>query len=269
YTATRGGPVIADPGHVSVRAEVNTDRRRAVGLAGGFNVTKGRDGAGEVMSVNSTLSLRPSSRLEVELEPRYSTQTDGDQYVASTSVLPWEPTYGRRYLFGELKRKTVSMEARVNWTFSPRLSFQLFAQPLLSSGHYVAYKQLTAPRTFDFDTFQEGTYSEVDGQGRCEGGRICARRDEDGGTTRVVDFDGDGEVDYGFGDRDFNVRSLIGNAVLRWEYRPGSTIFFVWQRRQAASADLGDFRFGRDLDALLGAPAEDRFIIKVNYWLGM
>jgi hypothetical protein len=61
----------------------------------------------------------------------------------------------------------------------------------------------------------------------------------------------------------------VGNAVLRWEYRPGSTIFFVWQRRQAGRVSLGDFDFERDLDALLSAPAENRFMIKVNYWLGM
>jgi hypothetical protein len=84
-----------------------------------------------------------------------------------------------------------------------------------------------------------------------------------------VDFDRDGAADFDFGERDFNVRSLIGNAVLRWEYRPGSTIFFVWQRRQADRALLGDFDFGRDAGALFDAPADDRFIVKVNYWLGM
>jgi hypothetical protein len=84
-----------------------------------------------------------------------------------------------------------------------------------------------------------------------------------------VDFDGDGRVDYSFDDRDFNVRSLLGNAVLRWEYRPGSTIFLVWQRAQDGEVGLGDFDFGRDLDALWGVPAHNRFIVKVNSWLGL
>ena len=56
---------------------------------------------------------------------------------------------------------------------------------------------------------------------------------------------------------------------MRWEYLPGSTVYFVWQRRQAGSVPLGDFDFERDLDALLAAPSDDRFMIKVNYWLGM
>jgi hypothetical protein len=99
----------------------------------------------------------------------------------------------------------------------------------------------------------------------CVGGTIC----RDAAGDQHVDFDGDGRVDYRFADRDFNVRSLIGNAVLRWEYRPGSTIFLVWQRQQEEEVGLGDFDFGRDLDALWGSPAHNRFIVKVNYWLGL
>lgn len=103
----------------------------------------------------------------------------------------------------------------------------------------------------------------------CVGGRLCTEVEEGGNLRQHVDLDEDGVADYSFSDRDFNVRSLVGNAVLRWEYSPGSTIFFVWQRRQAGSVSLGDFDFHRDLDALLSAPSEDRFMIKVNYWLGM
>ena len=88
-------------------------------------------------------------------------------------------------------------------------------------------------------------------------------------TLQHFDFDGDGTADYSTSDRNFNFRSLRGNAVLRWEYRPGSTIFFVWQRQQAGSILDGRFDFGRDLDALFDLPADNRFMIKVNYWLGM
>ena len=99
----------------------------------------------------------------------------------------------------------------------------------------------------------------------CRGGTIC----RDAGGTQHFDLDGNASSDFAFLDRDFNVRSLIGNAVVRWEYRPGSTIFLVWQRQQEGEAGVGDFRFGRDLDALWGAPATNRFILKVNYWLGI
>jgi hypothetical protein len=103
------------------------------------------------------------------------------------------------------------------------------------------------------------------GANGCVGGDTCVSASG----RRYLDFNQDGVADHSFADRDFNVRSLLGNAVFRWEYRPGSTIFLVWQRQQSSGDTGGDFDFGRDLDALLGAPATNRFIVKVNYWLGL
>ena len=84
-----------------------------------------------------------------------------------------------------------------------------------------------------------------------------------------MDLDGDGAPDASFRDRDFNVVSLRGNAVLRWEYRPGSTVFLVWQQRRADERSFGDFDLGRDPADLLDLHPDNVFIVKVNYWLGL
>lgn len=68
-------------------------------------------------------------------------------------------------------------------------------------------------------------------------------------------------------DFDFNFRSLRGNAVLRWEWRPGSTMFFAWQQSRSDVAPYGDFSLGRDRRALFGAAPDNIFLVKVNYWL--
>jgi hypothetical protein len=154
------------------------------------------------------------------------------------------------------------METRVDISLTPTLTFQLYAQPLLSSGDYVSYRQLADTRTFDFRDFVPGTASEVGGEVVCTGGDICLL---DG--TQFIDFDSDGVTDYRLSDRDFNVRSLIGNAVLRWEYRPCSTLFLVWQRQQRGSEAVGDFDFSRDLGALWGLESENTFMVKFDYWL--
>jgi hypothetical protein len=198
------------------------------------------------------VTLQPSTRLLVTLEPSYEQSTEGAQYVTSSGSPAFAPTYGSRYVFADLERRDVSMVTRVNMTFTPKLSLELFAQPLITSADFVRYKQLAAPETFDFDTFQEGAGTYVDAAG-----------------TRYIDFDRDGKPDTQFADRDFNLRSLRATAVLRWEYRPGSEIFVVWQRSQADRAGVGDFDFGRDADALFGAPADNRFIVKLNYWFGL
>jgi len=266
-TATRGGPLMKDPGSLSLGLRLNTDRRRALSVSPGFEVARGRDGSGRSFRAGMGIQLRPSPRMEIAVSPSFNRQREGAQYVTSTGLVPFEATFGRRYIFSDLERNTFSMDTRVDMTFSPTLSLQLFAQPFLSSGQYLTYKQLERSESFDFRVFGEGEY-QVDegGNAACVGGQSCL--DENGG-TRHLDLDGDGTVDYSFDDRDFNLRSLIGNAVVRWEYRPGSTVFLVWQHRQSAWANTGEFDMDRDLTALWDAPSDDVFMLKVNYWLGL
>ena len=71
----------------------------------------------------------------------------------------------------------------------------------------------------------------------------------------------------GFPDPDFNFRSVRGSAVMRWEFRPGSALYVVWNENRATVAPVGDFRFSRDLRAIPTAPSHDVFLVKVSYWL--
>lgn len=261
-SATRGGPMMVDPASLRLSFNVNTDRRKALSVGVDVEARDDRLGEGGSRQVRGDLRFRPSDNIELSVHPSWERSRSDDQYVTATSALAYDPTFGTRYFFADLERTTFSMVTRLDWTFTPKLSLQLYAKPLLSSGDYLAYKQLADAQSFDFVRFQPGTGTVLDDGVACSG--IC---EVDG--IQHLDLDGDGQADYAFGDRDFNVRSLVGNAVLRWEYRPGSTIFFVWQRRQADRASVGNFDLGRDADALFAAPADNRFIVKVNYWLGL
>ena len=74
--------------------------------------------------------------------------------------------------------------------------------------------------------------------------------------------------------RDFHRRSLRGNTVLRWEFRPGSTLFLVWsQSREAALARVeeADLKF-RPLHRLRTSftdAGSNIFLVKCRYWFGM
>lgn len=70
-----------------------------------------------------------------------------------------------------------------------------------------------------------------------------------------------------FSDPDFNFRSVRGSAVMRWELRPGSALYVVWNENRAELAPVGDFRFRRDLRAIPTAPSHDVFLVKFSYWL--
>jgi hypothetical protein len=260
---TRGGPLMTNPGSTELELGISTDPRARFTVRPSLQYEK-RHRGGYRLETELGMVIRPSPSVELMLEPQYAKEIDPAQYVTATDDMGYQPTYGSRYLFSDLNRHQVALQTRLNIAFNPKLTLQFYAQPLISSGNYLTYKQLERSESFDFDVFEEGT-AVVDGEDvTCIGGRIC---ESDG--EQYVDFDGDGVVDYSFEDQNFNVRSLRLNAVLRWEYRPGSTLFLVWQQNRSDSVNDGSFDFGRDLGALRSVDPENVFIIKLNYWVGL
>jgi hypothetical protein len=260
---TRGGPLMIDPASSEIGIQLNTDRRKALFLEPQFEYqNRYRDAYAWELGLG--IGFRPIPSIEMFFEPAYSTGVDPAQYVITSDNVDFVPTYGSRYFFSDLKRHEFSFETRLNFTFSPNLTLQLYAQPLISSGDYLTYKQLLESESFDFDVFEEGTGVQVDGDVTCVGGRTCTYDGE-----RYIDWNGDGVSDIDFEDKPFNIQSLRINAVIRWEYRPGSTIFFVWQQNRRSSIDDGSFDLSRDLDLLRGIEPENAFILKVNYWIGL
>ncbi|HEX2723591.1 MAG TPA: DUF5916 domain-containing protein, partial [Gemmatimonadaceae bacterium] len=166
---------------------------------------------------------------------------------------------GTRYVFGKLEQKTFAIDTRVNATFTPNLTLEVFAQPFLASGHYSSFKEFVKPKSGEMTYF-----------GRDNGSTVIANKNADGSTqSYTIDPDGNGSAaPFTVGNPDFNFRSLRGTAVVRWEYRPGSTLFFVWTQQRQGSDSFGDFDFSRDRSALFRELPTNIFQIKATYWLG-
>lgn len=249
---TRGGPVMEDPGSYSFDIGISSDRRKRFSVETEFDYERFQRG-GHEWETEVEATIRPSPNWELRVSPNFSWERNAAQYVTQTDVLPFAPTYGNRYVFSDLQRRSFSLETRLNVAFSPYLTLQMYAQPLLSSGDYLNYKQLLRASSFDFDVLNEGTRSFID--------------PVDG--YRYLDFDGDGMPDINFSDRDFNIQSLRMNVVLRWEYRPGSRVFLVWQQTRSERDENGTLDIGRDFGNLFGGESENIFLIKFNYWFGV
>ena len=175
------------------------------------------------------------------------------QFVTRVTDATATNTFGSRYVFSTLDQHQLALVTRVDWTFTPELSFQLFTQPLLAAADFQDYKEFLRPRQFEFAVY----------------GRDAGTISRDPSGTYTVDPDGAGAAPpFTFSDRDFNSRSLRGSAVLRWEYRPGSALFLVWQQSRSGSIGRGDFDFGRDFNELWGVPPENVFVVKGTWWIG-
>ncbi len=254
---TRGGPVLKRPGNMYYSLNLNTDSRKLVNV--GINPTYSRTDEGySSTSVFVNLNVRAASNVSLSFSPSYNKSTSARQYVNTFTDATNTTFYGKRYLFADLRQKTAGFDTRVSWTFTPTLTFELYAQPFISSVHYTRFKEPTAPRTDGMRVYAE------------DGGSVTPNLDPDGKVTGyTIDPDGAGPAaSFTQSNPDFVLRSLRGNAVLRWEYRPGSTIFLVWNRTSSDFAQgVGDFNLGRDTDALFGAKADNIFLLKVNFWL--
>jgi hypothetical protein len=139
-----------------------------------------------------------------------------------------EATNDGRYVFARIDQKTVGIQTRLNYTVTPNLSIQLYAEPFVSAGGYSNFKELVDGRSKSY----EGRYKPT----------VYA------------------------GNPDFNYRSFRTTNVLRWEYKPGTTLFVVWQQGREATAPYGDYNFSRDFGAVFDAPAKNVFLVKFAYW---
>jgi hypothetical protein len=223
---TRGGPgVLGNPGR-QLWYYFNTDNRKAFQFYyNGGHWADSRNSARHDISPGINWRVTSSASLNIAL--RYFLNRDDSQWVANETVDD-EPT---RYVFGRIDQRTVSFPTRFNYTMTPNLSLQVYAEPFVSAGDYTNYKELVDGRAERYeDRYRPYSYSD---------------------------------------DADFNIRSFRTTNVVRWEYKPGSTLFLVWQQNKSDSREYGDFRFGRDFNGVFSAPTNNTFLIKFTYWLNM
>jgi len=256
----RGGPRMLDPAFGQWSLELTTDERRPVVLAPRLRIGRGAQDSQRELELGLTTRLHVSPRLEVQVAPSFLSSTTGAQYVTATRAVPYDPTFGTRYIFAELERRDLGLEGRVNWILTPRVSLQLYTQPLVSSGDFVTFRQLLRAESYDFQDFQDGTFVEGMESPRCSVGTTCV----DATGLRWIDFDGNGFADHSFPDPGFSIRSFRTTGLVRWEYRPGSTLYLVWQRRQFERLREPGLDVRRDARALISLPPHDVFIVKAD-----
>ncbi|MFO7732695.1 MAG: DUF5916 domain-containing protein [Candidatus Aminicenantes bacterium] len=246
---TRGGPMALYPEGATVRLNLaGDDRKPLVAKVSAFY--RWHPTGGRTWSFGAGLTWKPGPNFSLSVAPGYSFRFAEGQWVTRIVDPLKTSTYGVRYVLSDIDQKTLPVEIRLSWTFTPRLSLQAYLQPYVGTGDFYAFKELSAARTFDFDYYGEGdsTLDFADG---------------------VYTADPDGEAGpaapFSFRDPDFNLKSLRGTVVLRWEHRPGSLLYLVWTQRRADHAHPGDFDLWRDLGDLFRAAGDNVFMLKFSY----
>lgn len=225
----RGGPALRQSAERLASLYLGGDTRRAFVPSISVGASTGDAGNSSSRTVTVGSDLRIASRYSMSLGTTWEQRTDDQQWIRNYGAFLSDTTH---YTFARLQQSTVGVTGRANWTATPTLSLQLYVQPFITSGNFADWRQLTAPRAAEYG-------------------------------TRYAPY-GKGAVPAGFNFRQFN-----SNAVVRWEYRPGSTLFFVWQQGRDSRDTTGEFRVARDYRDLFRAHPNNTLLIKASYWFSL
>jgi hypothetical protein len=252
----RGGPAVQIPHGHYVNMNATSDSRHAfVAIAGTSFFWDDRGGASPTYNIG--LTYRPDPQISVSFNPAYSQSYNYAQFVATVHDNSATSFYGTRYVMGALDQHVLGLDTRASFTFTPTMTLEVYAQPFFAAARYASFAEYTAPRSQNIAVY---------GHDR---GTITATRDTNGIVDHyIIDPDGSGPAKpFTIDNPDFNQQSLRGNAVFRWEYRPGSVLYVAWTQSRADDAPFGDLRFGRDRAALFRARPDNIFLVKASWWL--
>lgn len=244
--ALRGGPSLKVPGGVNHWFNILSDSRKKLHLwLGGSNYW------GNLHSSRRSrywwgITYRPVNTLSLTIYPAYSTGEENLQYVDTMELAD-----SKRYIFAHLRQKTLDIRIRLNYSITPDLSIQYYGQPFISSGKYTDFKHITQSRADNYyDRYRVYSRDEI-------------HYDEN---EQIYYINEPGGNRFEFEDPNFKFFQFRSNLVIRWEYRPGSTLYLVWsQGRTDVFSDDINFTMGSGLRDLFRLHPHDVFLLKFTY----
>jgi hypothetical protein len=243
---TRGGPLMGFVsqwyGGASLSTSPAKKTRWSINPNGGWDAN-----GGWTQAINAGVSFRPGNRIELSVNPGYGHWVNSRQYLTTLNG-GTAATFGKRYVFSYIERSELSAQLRLNYSLGPDLTLETYAEPFASTGRY--YRTGELPRARSYGLREYGT-----------DGTTLTRF---GADSIVVT---DGAARFQVPVADFNVLSFRSNVVMRWEWRPGSTAYLVWQQNRGDSRTSGALVRPSSLYDALTANGDNVFAIKLNYWL--
>ena len=243
----RGGPALKLPGGVNYWISLNSDSRKNLIIGAYHSAYRGNYNSSKSQNYSFSLTYKPLKSLMLRLSPSYSTSKTELAYVANID----ESNY-IRYIRGRLDRNTLIMSLRVEYSINPDLSVQYFGRPYFTTGKYSHFKYITNPRADKYTArYSLFTDSQVAYDPTSE--------------DFLVDENTDGIPDYSFPNRNFNYLNLQSNLIVRWEYRPGSAVYFVWTHGKESYESVYSNSMADDFDNLWDSHPHNIFLIKFSY----
>jgi hypothetical protein len=226
---SRGGPAVRQSRTLWGWGGLEGDSRNAIVPEIFSQWMAGDAGKSHSWSFDPNVQIKVASRFSTDIGMSYGHFINDVQWYGNYGDVAADTTH---YTFARLDQRVMSLTTRLNFTATPEISLQVYAQPFMTGGDFSDWRELRDPRA----TLYSARYQPYDGS--------------------VIDGSTLG---------DFNFRQYRSNTVVRWEYRPGSTLYFVWAQERTSSDDKR-FNVRDDYGRLFAAHPGNVFLIKGSYW---
>jgi len=225
-SCARGGPALRLSPQHRVSVTFSGDQRRDITPNAAVAFSVADEGRSWSRSGSLGMVARAGARTSFELTAGYEDRVLDAQWVRNFGALFSDTIH---YTFARLAQETFDLTARANVTLTPTLSLQLYAQPFVASGTFTNWRELADPYAADYD-------------------------------DRYQPYGGGANPNFGA------FKQFNSNLVFRWEYRPGSVLFVVWQQGRFDPSAPGSFEMRRDFQSLFTAHPDNTLLVKLSYW---
>ncbi len=175
----------------------------------------------------------------------FTNETNNSQYVKQKTV-----NGKKEYVVGKIDRHTLFTTLRAEYFITPELSLQYYGSPYASIGRYDDYRKVNQSKAWDLSERYSPLYISGDGK---------VLEDEN---KKVL-------LDFSTENPDFNFHEFRSNFVLRWEYKTGSTFYFVWTNTSSSYEDVYNPPIVDSFKNILNVKAQNAFMIKFSYWFSL
>lgn len=246
---TRGGPSMGTPRRFNTEVDLWSSSKKKTtwdAWVGGENSEINQWGYWFGGDVN----FRPGSRWQLSFRPNWVHFQNTRQYVdRRDDAGGGAQTYGARYIFSSVERSRLRMTMRLNYSFTPDLSLEFYGEPFAESVRFYNFGELEAARSMNLRHYGVAAGTTIE--------------EAEDGVYDVTDGSDSFTIERG----DFQNLSFRSNFVLRWEYSPGSTLFFVWQMNNSEYPETGDLVRPKNLIDAFTAQGDNFVAIKLTYWI--
>lgn len=196
-------------------------------------------------SISPNISWKATTSVRFSAHVDLTEETSGFQYI--------DDNYDNEYFLASLYRKTVGFTLRADYAITPDFTLQFYGNPFISVGEYSKFKIITDHTSKNYDNIYYQFSNE----------KAVLSND-----AETYELRHNGNI-YTVDNPDFNFQQLRTNFVARWEYKMGSTLYFVWSHGKSQWENTTDLSVSNNVDKLWNITGENVFLIKFNYWFSL